>query len=66
MTRRDYCLQQADQEIRRLIREGFGLFRIAELYDVPVIRYCNDARALSSTPTGSICLITSRHRVMGS
>ena len=31
-----------DQEIRRLIREGFGLFRIAELYDVPVIRYCND------------------------
>lgn len=45
MARRAYCLQQADQEIRRLIREGFGLFRIAELYDVPVIRYCSDARA---------------------
>ena len=45
MTRREYCLQQADEEIRRLIREGFGLFRIAELYDVPVIRHCSDAQA---------------------
>lgn len=45
MTRREYALQQADEEIRRLIREGFGLFRIAELYDVPVIRYCSDAQA---------------------
>lgn len=45
MTRREYCLQQADEEIRRLILEGFGLFRIAELYDVPVIRYCSDAQA---------------------
>ena len=45
MTRREYALQQADEEIRRLIREGFGLFRIAELHDVPVIRYCTDMQA---------------------
>ena len=45
MTRREYALQQADAEIRRLILEGFGLFRIAELYDVPRIRYCTDAQA---------------------
>ena len=45
MTRREYCLHQADLEIRRLIREGFGLFRIAELYDIPRIRYCTDRLA---------------------
>lgn len=49
MTRREYALQQADAEIRRLIREGFGLFRIAELYDVPVIRYCTDTQAEMDT-----------------
>jgi len=45
MTRREYALQQADAEIRRLILEGMGLFRIAELYGVPVIRYCTDMQA---------------------
>jgi hypothetical protein len=45
MTRREYALQQADQEICRLIREGFGLFLIAELYDVPRIRYCTEMQA---------------------
>ena len=45
MTRREYALQQADAEIRRLILEGFGLFRIAELYDVSRIRYCTDMQA---------------------
>ena len=45
MNRRKYALQQADAEIRRLILEGFGLFRIAELYDVPRIRYCTDMQA---------------------
>ena len=49
MTRREYALQQADAEIRRLIREGFGLFRIAELYDVPVIRYRTDTQAEMDT-----------------
>ena len=44
MTRRKYALQQADAEIRRLILEGMGLFRIAELYDVSRIRYCTDSR----------------------
>ena len=45
MTRREYALQQADAEIRRLILEGFGLFRIAELYDIPRMRYCTDMQA---------------------
>ncbi len=45
MTRREYALQQADAEIRRLILEGVGLFRIAELYDIPRMRYCTDMQA---------------------
>ena len=36
------ALIEADQEISRLIGEGFGLFWIAEAYNVPVIRLGND------------------------
>ena len=36
------ALKEADQEISRLIGEGFGLFWIADAYNVPVIRLGND------------------------
>ena len=38
----DAALKEADIEISRLIGEGFGLFWIADAYNVPVIRLGND------------------------
>jgi len=36
------ALKEADQEISRLVGEGFGLFWIADAYNVPVMRLGND------------------------
>ena len=38
----DAALKEADQEISRLVGQGFGLFWIADAYNVPVIRLGND------------------------
>ena len=53
MTRRAHVARNKLTKIRRPIREGFGLFRIAELLMTPVIRYCNDVGKAELTPTGS-------------
>jgi len=42
---RDEALADADREISRLIKEGRGLFYIAELYGVPIRRLANDTQA---------------------
>lgn len=45
MDRRAAALAEAAREITRLELEGFGLFRIAEMYEVEPVRFCSNQQA---------------------
>ena len=41
----DYAWEEAERVLVRHIREGIGLFRIAEMHNIPTIRKTNNSRA---------------------